>query len=263
MMKKMTGHYDEAHDYLLRAWESVQGDREETSYWAQARVLLELGNVMMALGNYDDGLDFFERGAGVARDRGYDRLWRYHTLNGIRVLALLDQVEEAERRLGDLRRETEEEDDFALWMLLGEADVAWALGDHRAAERVYREAAEQFRGALIATDIWVILAERLEEIGQTERAIETWRRARESGRRTGNQYKYLIATLACAKHLLAEDQKAEAQLLLEDLVEHSVEVAPDLAIKARELLGMDEGAGGATQTGYSFLAVKRDGEWQA
>ena len=263
MMEKMAGRYDEAHDYLLRAWKSIEGDRKETSYWTQARVLLELGNVMMALGNYEDGLDFFERGGVVARDRGYDSLWRYHTLNAIRVLTLLDRVEEAEDRLNDLRRETTEEDDFAPWILLAEAEVTWGLGDHRAAEETYREAAEQFAGALVATDIWVILATRLEGIGQTDRAAEVWRRARESGRRTGNQHKYLIATLAYAKYLLTEDQKDEAHLLLGELVECGADIAPELAVEARELLGMEEEAGDATQTDYNFLAIKRDGEWQA
>lgn len=123
-------------------------------------------------------------------------------------------------------------------------------------------AAERLAGELVATDIWNLLGKRLDEIGQTDRAAEAWQRARESGRRTGNHYKYLHATLSYAKSLLDEGQDDQAHHLLEEVVEQGISVAPQLAAGAIKLLDWEkESAYGLSRRRISRSSRPRRWDW--
>jgi tetratricopeptide (TPR) repeat protein len=283
MVYKMKGQYQAACYYFLKAWESAMRNEDRASLWAQARILLALAEVMMAIGNYETALELSDDGREIAKEHGFDILWSHHTFRSIRALAHLGQLEEAEQRLTELRHTAEDRKTLAPLIQFAEADVRWAAGRHQAAEKAYRKVAKQLAGKVIATDIWNLLGTRLDGIGQTDRATEVWQRARESGRRTGNQYKYLQATLAYAECLLDEDQEVQAHHLLEEVVEQGIRVAPRLAAEAIELLGWEEEAAPflermraeqeahqslleAPQRGlvtHSYFAVKQDGEWRA
>lgn len=62
------------------------------------------------------------------------------------------------------------------------------------AEQAYREPAGVFAGTVTATDVWVLLGERLTAAGELHRAKQVWQRARESGRKTGHRHKYNLPT---------------------------------------------------------------------
>ena len=242
LVHKTRGDYQAAYHYLLKAWKFATHNKDRTSpwnqqAWTQARILLALGEIMMGWENYEDALRFADNGRKIAEERSYDILWRYHTLRSIRAMVYLGQIEEAEQRLTELRSATRDQKAGEPLLLLAEADVTWAAGRHQAAEQAYRKAAEQLAGQVEATGIWHLLGTRLDEIGQTDRAMAVWQRARESGRRTGNQYKYLQATLSYAERLLDEGQESQARRLLAEVVEQGSKVAPHLAAAATELLG--------------------------
>jgi len=111
------------------------------------------------------------------------------------------------------------------------------------AERACRAAIKGFAGTSVEVDLWVRLAELHKERKEMGLAVEAWEQARESGRKTGYWYKYLLATLGYGKYLWEEGRREEGRPLLKEVaVRGRQEGYHRLAAEALELLGMEEEA---------------------
>jgi ATP/maltotriose-dependent transcriptional regulator MalT len=136
----------------------------------------------------------------------------------------MGRVEDARRKLALFHQRASQEPHLGPPMMggylaLAEAEVLWAEDSRRQAEMLYVEAAEEFAETVTATDVWVLLGERLTEAGELARAKQVWQRARKSGRKTGHQHKYNLATLRCAELLREQGRTEDARELLEDVVD--------------------------------------------
>jgi hypothetical protein len=125
------------------------------------------------------------------------------------VLARMGRVEDAKRKLALFRRVANQEPHLGSPMMgrylaLAEAEVLWEEASRREAEEVHREAAETFAGTVTPTDVWVLLEERLTEVGEMDRAEQVWQRAHESNPETGHWHNYDLATRRWAELLKRE-----------------------------------------------------------
>jgi len=218
VVRKMLGQYDAARSVFLEALSPVGSDDGKT-HWPKIRLLLELGETLLALLDRKGALEVFEEGAALAEEKKYDSLWSRHSVNAIIVLARMGRVQDAKKKLALFRRAANQEPHLGSpimggYLALAEAEVLWTEGSRQQAEQAYREAAEAFAGTVTATDVWVLLAERLTEAGELGRAEQIWQRARESGRKTGHQYKHKLATLRQAELLWRKGHNEQARQLL-------------------------------------------------
>jgi tetratricopeptide (TPR) repeat protein len=223
VVRKMLGQYDVARSIFLEALSPVGSDDGKT-HWPKSRLLLELGETLLALDDRKGALEVFEEGAALAETKKYDSLWSRNSVNAIMVLARMGRIEDAKRKLALFPQRANREPHFdpsksGGYLALAEAEILWAEGSRRQAEELYRESAAAFAGTVTATDVWVLLGERLTETGELDRAGQVWQRARESGRETGHWHKYNLATLRSAELLRREGRTEEARELLKELVD--------------------------------------------
>ena len=240
-VRESMGRWADARYGYLKALESIEKGAKRG--WEKATLLFSLGSVLLAVEQLEEALEAFEEGMRISETVGYEYFWGLHTLQSAAVLARLGKIKEAQERLDAVRFRVGEDPRLGPVICLAEIEIAEASGAWEEAERACRAAIKGFAGTSVEVDLWVRLAELHKERKEMGLAVEAWEQARESGRKTGYWYKYLLATLGYGKYLWEEGRREEGRPLLKEVaVRGRQEGYHRLAAEALELLGMEEEA---------------------
>ncbi len=238
-VNRVVGQLERArHDYE-KAQEALERQPSARHLRERAQLTLAQGELYLGLEEPEHALLLLEDGAQVAEAGGYDLLWGFNVLWARVAEARLGQAEQAAERLAALEERVAGDPRCQSLLALARGEIAWARGAVAEGIAELEAAAGSQVGTPLEVDVLMLLAARLQEHGEDERALALWPRVREHARRL--EYRYPVATLEYGRCLWRSGQTTQARPLLVEVVDLAQgEALDDLAAEAWALLRLEE-----------------------